>query len=304
MLASLGTQVAGEPFKKVKQLIQQLIERLLAESAAEATKKGFCDEEVGKATQNRDWRFNDVKKLTAELGVLIAKRVSLEVEIPTLEAEIASARDALNQSTVLRADERTQNLATVRTAKEGLTAVKEAISILQAFYRSAARMPSLVQASPVDEDTSGPGFSGKYRGQQESSTGIIGLLEVIEADFARTVRLTEQSEAQAHADFVRFDRTAKADIAGKEMALDLANQDLVTTTNAITQKTTDLGTAQSLLDDALRILESLKPICIDTAMTYAERTAKREEEIAALKQALCYLDPDGVEPSCQGAGSF
>ena len=50
------------------------------------------------------------------------------------------------------------------------------------------------------------------------------------------------------------------------------------------------------LDAFVRVL---KPMCIDTGMSYKERVEKREEEIEALKGALCQLDAEGVEPSCQ-----
>lgn len=60
-----------------------------------------------------------------------------------------------------------------------------------------------------------------------------------------------------------------------------------------------MKTASKLLDSALKNIEELKPTCIDTGMSYADRVAKREEEIAALKKALCMLDADKVEPDCQ-----
>ena len=44
--------------------------------------------------------------------------------------------------------------------------------------------------------------------------------------------------------------------------------------------------------------EDLKPECVDTGMSAAEKKAKREEEIDALKSALCQLDGEGVEPEC------
>ena len=44
---------------------------------------------------------------------------------------------------------------------------------------------------------------------------------------------------------------------------------------------------------AMQELEELKPACVDTGMSYEERVARREEEIEALKEALCILDKEG-----------
>merc|ERR1719150_558093 len=77
-LSVVAMHVASDPFTKVKKLIQQLIERLLAEATAEATKKGFCDTELGKARKDRDFRFEEVKSLSVDLGSLEAKRDELK----------------------------------------------------------------------------------------------------------------------------------------------------------------------------------------------------------------------------------
>jgi len=79
----------------------------------------------------------------------------------------------------------------------------------------------------------------------------------------------------------------------------LDEEDLATTLTTIEQKMTDLQTAQDLLDAALKVIEGLKPTCIDTGMSYEDRVAKREEEITALKKALCILDPEDAEPQCE-----
>jgi len=73
---------------------------------------------------------------------------------------------------------------------------------------------------------------------------------------------------------------------------------LETTKTKIKTTITDLTTAQDLLDSALKVIEDLKPTCIDTGMSYEDRVAKREEEITALKKALCILDPEGKEEEC------
>jgi len=299
VLASLAMKVASDPFVKVKELIQKLIERLVKESTSEATKKGFCDTELGKARQDRDFRFADVKKLNAELAGLEAKQVELEEELEALASALKLLNEQLAEAEKLRADEKAENIKTLQEAKEGLEALKEAITILKVFYKQSAKAKVLLQASPVDEDTSGPGFEGAYKGKQAASKGIIGLLEVIKSDFERTLKTTAAAEKKAAADFVEFDRTSRADIGGKETKTTLNEQDLETTKTTIEKKMKDLQTNMDLLDDALKEIEILKPTCIDTGMSYADRVAKREEEIAALKKALCMLDADKVELECQ-----
>lgn len=298
VLSSIAVHIASDPFGEVKTLIQKLIERLVAESTSEATKKGFCDEELGKATKDRDYRFADSHKLELDIKALELKRDELTAEISLLTQELTTLRSTLDTATTDRATEKAANTRTVSTAKEGLDAVRQAITILKVFYKRAGKATVFLQASPVDEDTSGAGFAGAYQGQQEASKGIIGMLEVIESDFDRTVRTTETAEKVSQEEFVEFDRVSRASISGKETKKSLDEEDLTTTNNNIDLKVNDLTAAQGLLDDALRVFEALKPTCIDTAMSYQDRVAKREEEIQALTRALCILDTDQVEAQC------
>merc|ERR1719401_2523510 len=298
-LMSLSARVSADPFMKVKGLIQRLIERLLEESKNEATKKGFCDTELGKAEKDRDYRFSEAKDLAADLAKLEAKRDELTTDIDDLNSDIKIEKIGLKESTEDRKTEKEANMHTVGVSKEGLEAVKEALAILKAFYKQAAKA-SFVQASPVDEDTSWPGFEGNYKGKQGASKAIIALLETIVSDCDRTDRKTEESEYKAQRDFVDYEQTAKSSIAGKMTKEELDSMDLKTTISTIKTKMADLQTAMDLLDKALEELEKLKPTCIDTGMSYKERVAKREEEMEALNTALCILDEEGVEPTCGG----
>lgn len=298
LLAAVSVNVAsGGPLDKVKDLIQKLIERLLTEAAEEATKKGFCDTEVGKAKKDRDFRRDDTKKLSAEITTLEATRDELDDEIEKMNESVDELKEALNETGELRKEEHKENIKSIKTAREGVVAVKEAIETLKLFYARASAGKVLLQTGENPEAPDA-GFKGAYKGQQDGAKGVIATLEVIQSDFERTARKTDEAEKEAQTEYVDFEQTSKMDIGGKEMTIELSSEELKSTKTAIEEKMKDLETAQELLDAALKTIEDLKPMCIDTDMSWEERKAKREEEIDALKKALCHLDPDKVEPEC------
>jgi hypothetical protein len=290
-LTFLAMKIAEDPFAKVKVLIQQLIQRLLAESKNEATHKGWCDTELGKASHSRDSRHQDVTTLTADIEELEARKAKLLVEKDELNAQILELTSALTNATNDRADEKADHDATMKSAQEGLTALKAAITTLKDFYKMGAKaFAQGAKASPVDEDSPGAGFDGSYQGNQAQGQGIIGMLETIQSDFERTLSQTDAAETQSYRDFVAFSKETKASKASKETGLTNCEADLVQTSADLSTRLLDLQQNQQLLDTALKALEALRPACIDTGMSFEERTQRREAEISALKGALCTLD--------------
>jgi len=299
VLASLAMRVQADPFIKVKKLIQDLIERLVTEAAEEATKKGWCDTELGKATHTRDSNMDTIMTLNAELEGLEATKAKLEEEIATLTTEIADLNESLTKETKMRADEKAENMDTLDKAKAGLAATKDAYDVLEAFYKKGAKgKVSLLQASPVDADAPGV-HSGAYKGGQQKAGGILAMLDVIISDFERTIKVTTKSEKASHREFVEFERTSKTSIASKETGKSQAESDLKSTDAKLAESMDDLEKHQDMLDDVLKELEDLKPACVDTGMSYADRVQKRKDEITALKKALCELDAEKVEDECK-----
>eukprot|EP00747_Dinoflagellata_sp_TGD_P027248 gnl/TRDRNA2_/TRDRNA2_132492_c0_seq5.p1 gnl/TRDRNA2_/TRDRNA2_132492_c0~~gnl/TRDRNA2_/TRDRNA2_132492_c0_seq5.p1 ORF type:complete len:720 (+),score=292.97 gnl/TRDRNA2_/TRDRNA2_132492_c0_seq5:85-2244(+) len=298
-LSTLSIKVQADPFAKVKDLIQSLIERLVKEATEEAKKQGFCNTELGKSKTDRDNRFTEMTKLNIKLRGLEAKEAELETEIETLDADLKELKANLEKAKKIREEEKEENEDVISKASDGKEAVGQAIEVLKRFYAKAGKASlAQVSASPVDEDTEGAGFSGSYKGNQDAATGIIGMMEVLHSDFARTVRVTTKAEAEAAAEFVEFDRQSKMDIGAKETKTTLDEQELEATKANIETGMEDMQTAQDLLDQALKEIEELKPVCIDTGMSYEERVEAREAEIKALEKALCMLDPEDVEEDC------
>lgn len=295
--------VAVNPLQAVKDMVQGLVNQLLEEAAKQATQKGFCDLAMGKATMERERRLREAKKLSAKLGSLHSQRSELLEENELLKDEVANLEKDLLAATDLRTDESKENLKEIKEAKQGFEATKEAIETLVAFYKSAARKAAnhdkaaavLVQTAEEPE----AGFEGSYGGKQTAAKGVISMLEVVRDDFEKSASTTKDSEDKAADEFSKLKLQSKTDIAGKTTQKKLNEEELENAENELKSGKTQLQTTMDLLDGALRTLEDLKPQCVDSTMSYEERKAKREEELEALKTAMCTLDKEGVEPMCK-----
>mmetsp|Transcript_107541 Transcript_107541/g.175959 ORF Transcript_107541/g.175959 Transcript_107541/m.175959 type:complete len:249 (-) Transcript_107541:76-822(-) len=242
----------------------------------------------------------DVSRLSLEAGDLEVKIDALTQELTVLNTKIPAMQGAMEEAVRLRGEEKTTNLATIQTAQEGLTALKEAISVLKEFYKKAGKAALLQEAaSPIEEDLANKTIEeGPYKGKQEGSVAIISLLEQIKDDFERTILTTTTDEKTAAAEHVELIRQQKSTIKGWETKKELNEQDKDKAEKDLATTMSEMNDNMKLLDTSLKTLETLKPMCIDSGMTYAERVAKREEEIAALNKALCILDTEGVETDC------
>merc|ERR1719456_1499939 len=116
ILELMAMKMAADPFAKIKTLIQGLIERLLKEATDEATKKGWCDTELGKAETDRDYRHGDVERLSADIGVLEAKKAKLEEDQRNLKADIKELNKAHVATTQQRESEKAANKDTLENA--------------------------------------------------------------------------------------------------------------------------------------------------------------------------------------------
>merc|ERR1719443_2563222 len=283
LLLRLASQIAADPFAKVKKLIQELIERLLAEAAAEANQKGWCDKSLGDAEQKRDYAAEEIAALNAEMAKLEATRDKLTEELAILEEEIAELKAARAKATKIRAIEKAENEETIKTAQEGLVAIEMAMDILTKFYKTAAKATVLAQG-PMD-DAPDSGFKSG-----EAYTGIIGMMDVIKSDFERTIKVTEEEEAKAQKDYQKYMTETGMSLAEKKVAKEEKEGYLDDALQKLSEAQEKLDNESALLKTAISELLELQPACVDTGMSYAERVALRESEIEGLKKAACILE--------------
>merc|ERR1719174_887474 len=305
-MSLLAMKIAADPFAKVKELIQQLITRLLTESQNEATQKGWCDTEIGKANTDRDHRMADTKSLSAEALVLEAEKKNQEELIKTLSEELAAVQSDHSEATRIREAEKAENKKTLEDSREGLTAVTKALETLKKFYGKGSRAnqsgyaftQTASEQSPAAADMAAAGVTGaqgNYEGNQAAGGGIIGMLEVIQSDFKRSIEMAETAEKESSTEYASYNKEAKASMMSKETGLENAKDDLKIASGDLVATLNKLKDNQKLLDMSLQALETLRPACVDTGMSWDEKTKRREAEIQALKDALeVFNDPNGL----------
>jgi len=281
VLAQLASRMAvamrsdakeGDVFAKVKGLIADMIEKLLAEAQADATEKAFCDKETAETEQKKADKEAAIAKLSTQIDANNAKSAKLKEEVATLQSELANLARAQAEMDKLRAEEKAAFDTNSAEMKKGVEGVQLALKVLNDYYAK--------DKSHASADGAG--------------SGIIGLLEVCESDFSKGLAEMISTEETAASEY---------DVESKENAITKAtkDQDAKYKTKeakgldkSTTEATADRSGEQEELDAVNAYYKGIQGRCVAKAETYGERVKRREAEIAGLKEALTILDGEAV----------
>jgi len=205
VLSNLVQDVSVDPFTKIKKMIKVLINRLMEEATSESKHKKFCDKELSLNKNTRVKKEGLVSENKATIDELSSDIQELTEECSDLQDEIIALQKQSQEATQQRQDEKAKNEQTIADAKAAQSATSQALEVLKDFYAKAGRATSL-----VSEDRRNPKIpqvmQKSFKGQQAESGGIVGMLEVIQSDFARLETETETSEAESERVFQEEER--------------------------------------------------------------------------------------------------
>jgi len=291
VLSALSVRVADDPFTKVKKMIKDLIVRLMEEANDEAEHKGWCDTELSTNEQTRKEKTEAVETLHAEIDQLEASIAKLTEDIGDLTTAVAELQEDMAKATKLRQEEKAKNTQTVKDAVEAQTAVAQALTVLKEFYEKAGDATALVQRQQPEAPEI---FDSSYKGMQAENGGVVGMLEVIESDFARLEADTKAAEATSQKEYDTFMTDSKVDVSAKSRDIEHKEAKKQDENQAVTTKRSDLEGTQKELDAALAYFDKLKPSCVDAGVSYDDRVARRKEEIESLQEALRILNGEDL----------
>jgi uncharacterized protein YoxC len=286
LLSAMALSAEANPFTKVKKMIKDLIVKLMEEATSETEHKGWCDTELTTNKQTRDKKTAEVNELESEIEDLTATIAELTQDIADLTAAVKELDAAMAKETEERTESKATNEQTIKDAKAAQVAVQEAMAVLKDFYAKSSEATAFSQQPAADAPET---FDKPYKGLLPEGGSVIDFLEVILSDFARLEAETTASEAQEEDEYKNFMFESKKDKALKENEIRLKSQTKTDKESALQQAEADLKVTKEQLDKALEYYEKLKPTCVDSGITYAERVKRREEEIVSLQEALKIL---------------
>jgi len=257
---------AGEdPFAKVKGLITDMIAKLEAEAGADATHKAYCDKEMSETKAKQDDKTAMVEKLSTRIEQMTAASAKLKEQVAALQAGLADLAKAQGEMDEMRKKENDAFVNSKADMEEGIQGVQLALKILREYYAKQDKAHAEAEGA---------------------ASSIVGLLEVVESDFSRTVAELTTTEQAAKNEYDQQTKDNEIERTAKEQDVKYKGKEATDLDKAVKEATSDRSGIQTELDAVTEYAAKLKEICVAKPETYAERDARRQAEIAGLKQAL------------------
>lgn len=290
VLSTVVDRALADPFGKVKNMIKELIVKLMEQANADTEHKGWCDKELSTNKKTRKEKTQMVETLQAQVEELEASIAKLTENMANLSKQIQELDRGISDATELRSKEKAKNMETIQDAVSAQSAVNQALAVLRHFYEKAGEATALSQ-QPSDSPKI---FDAPFQGMSGEGGGVIGMLEVIQADFARLESETQSSETAAQDEYARFMSEVKANKAEKAQESDSNAAKKQDDTDALASAKDDLEGTQNELAAAIAFSDKLKPSCINSGVSFEDRTARRKAELESLKQALEIMQGESV----------
>merc|ERR1719460_2123786 len=280
-LAQLASRIASamklnsgeDVFAKIKGMVSDMIEKLEQEAAEAAELKEWCDKEIAESTSKKEEADALFEKLSTKLDTAESKSAKLKEETAQLQKELAELSKTQSEMDQIRADEKATYEKNKPELEQGLKGVKLALKILNDYYAKADK---------------------SHSSSEGAGSGIIGMLEVIESDFTKSITEMVAAEQTAASTYETETNENAIEKTTKEQDVKYKTKEAASLDKKAAELTTDRDGVKSELDAVNEYLKSLEDKCTYKVESYAERKERREAEINGLKEALDILENESA----------
>jgi len=252
-----------------------------------------------------------ITEFTSSIEELSAKSARLDVEIKTLNEEIAKNQEALNKATAIREKELEEFNAEEKDMMQSIQALKNAITVLGKHHEMPAE--ALVSVATVirhhlsskeqllkgtispDQKRTLTAFVQQPAGFQSyapQSGAIFGILKQMKETFETNLSQAQKDELSAQDAYNELKTAKLAEISASKKAVDMKSVELAEADEKCAQAKENLSDTRDALSADQKFLLDLKEKCRMTDAEMEERTKARQSEIAAVGEAIAILTSD------------
>lgn len=285
-----GANAGEDPFAKIKTLISDMVSKLEKEASNDATEKAYCDDEMAKTEAKKGELEDEVSTLESKIDRASSASAKLKQEVKDTQQELAALAKTQAEMDAIRAEEHENYMQAKSDLELGLSGVGKALGVLRDYYGGAAAM--LQNDQNFGDFMQQPAMPESHSKAGGAGSSIINMLEVVESDFSKNLAKEETQESDAVSEYEKTTQANKVSKAMQESDVQYKTKEFKHLDKSLTDLSSDKDTSSTELSAVLEYYSKLKGRCIAKPVTYGERKARREAEVAGLKDALQVLEEE------------
>merc|ERR1719191_1071308 len=211
--------------------------------------------------------------------------------------DMAEVKQMATEAALVREKEKQQALISISEYGNAQNLVGNAISVLQEYYakNNQASLAQTRETPSIDGQPAEIWQDGTYKADDTAASGVIGILQVAQSNYAKLASETEMQEQTAEKEFQNLMNDSQQKQANSAKNAQSNQSVQVKLKGALMTAKADLAGYEKELVAVEAYLEKLKPSCAMTD-TYEARKARREEEIKSMQEALSVLNGEPAVP--------
>merc|ERR1719181_817889 len=175
--------------------------------------------------------------------------------------------------TKVRQEEKAQFDANKPEIEQGLEGVKMALKVLRDYYAKDGKAHDAADGT---------------------ASSIMGLLEVVESDFSKNLAEMTVAETTSQSQYDQETQANEIQKTIKQQEVKYKTKEFHELDKAVSESTADRESVQTELSAIMDYKSHIQEMCVAKPESYGERKARREAELAGLKEALSILEGESV----------
>jgi len=305
--ADASLDATANPIRKIITLMQDMQKEIATEGAKEKVLYDkfmcFCNDNSGSMQAKLEAGQDKITELTANIKQEKAEKAQLEQDLVQHNADAEGAKQDLDKATNLHKKELKEMSSSLADAKTNLASITNVIPTLEKGMGSAsfAQMPESHRLRQLVESSQSMSSSDRSQlvsfldqtGDYVPASGqIVGILKVMKSEMAASVKETQTDMQQGKASYVDLKAAKEQEVQVAEQMTESKKKRSGEIGVSIVQNEDGLADTTQEVADNQKLIATLTAECQTKDKEWQERSKIRNEEIAAIGEAISILNDD------------